>query len=328
MLLRNETSSPVIEVLSVPTSTLAQDVQWGLCRRPKTLPCKYFYDEEGSRLFDRICDTEEYYPTRAEQGLLESIADELLERFRPTHLVELGSGAARKTRLLFRAQERRGKPLTYLPFDVSEAMLRESARALRKEFRWLAIHGLVGDYDRDLDRIPRQGRRLFAFLGGTIGNLTEEEGARFLGKLALTMGPEDRLLLGTDLLKDPAVLHRAYNDRQGLTAAFNKNVLRVINRVLDADFDLDRFDHLAFFDADRAQIEMHLRAGTEHEVRIRKLDLRVPFAAGETIRTEISRKFTPRTVESLLQKAGLEMEAWYTPADGSFGLSVSRPARL
>lgn len=328
MLLQNDPPFLVIEVLSAPASSLAEDVRRGLLSTPKSLPSKYFYDEAGSILFDRICDTEEYYPTRAEMRLLGEVADEVVDRFRPSHLVELGSGAARKTRTLFRALQRRGLGCTYTPFDVSESMLRESAGSLTREFPWLTIHGVVGDYEHDLGRIPRKGKRLVAFLGGTIGNLTEDEGAAFLGKLARTMGPDDRLLLGTDLVKDATVLHRAYNDREGLTAAFNKNILQVVNRGLGADFDLERFSHLAFFDAEKAQIEMHLRAEEAHEVRIPRLDLRIPFEAGETIHTEISRKFTPRSVERLLAKAGLEMEAWYAPADRSFGLSVSRPARL
>lgn len=327
MQIQKDTPRLVVDVFTAPASNLEEDVRQGLSSSPKSLPSKYFYDEEGSILFDRICDTEEYYPTRAEMHLLETVAGDLVGRFRPTHLVELGSGAARKARILFRAFQRRGETCTYIPFDVSESMLRESAATLRREFPWLAIHGIVGDYDRDLGRIPRKGKRLFAFLGGTIGNLTDEEGVAFLQKLASTMGPEDRLLLGTDLVKDPAILHAAYNDREGITAAFNENILRVVNRELRADFDLDRFSHLAFFNPELSQIEMHLRSEIDQVVEIPRLGLRIPFEAGETIHTEISRKFTQRSVEELLTRAGLEMEAWYAPEDRAFGLSVSRPRR-
>ena len=320
-----ETPRLKIDVHPGPASTLARDVRVGLLSHPKWLPPKYFYDEAGSILFDRICDTEEYYPTRAEAALLEAIADEVVERFRPTHLVELGSGAARKTRTLLRALQRRGAPATYVPFDVSESMLRTSAAGLLEEFPWLSIHGVVGDYELHLDRIPRRGHRLFAFLGGTIGNFTEEQAAAFLAEVASNLRAGDRLLLGTDLVKSVEVLERAYNDAEGLTAAFNKNVLRVINRELGADFELECFSHLAFFDSERSQIEMHLRAEREHQVRIPRLGLRIPFQAGETIHTEISRKFTRTSVESLFTKAGLRMEAWYEPADRAFALSVSRP---
>jgi len=311
-------------------STLAADVRAGLHDTPKTLPPKHFYDERGSRLFDRICETPEYYPTRTERALLEGNADRLVgemlagARGEPVALVELGSGAARKTRCLLEAARRLRSPCTYVPFDVSEEMLRASAARLRAECPWLPIHGVVGDYDRHLDRIPAFRRRLFVFLGGTIGNFDDDQARAFLSRIASIMGPDDRLLLGTDLVKDTARLNAAYNDAQGLTAEFNKNVLRVINRELRADFRLDRFEHLAFFAEDRSRIEMHLRANAAHEVRIDALDLDVAFAEGETIRTEISRKFTRRTVERLYASASLAMESWHAPDDGAFAISVAR----
>lgn len=317
----------VVEVLPRRASTLAHDVKVGLTATPKWLPSKYFYDEAGSLLFDRICETEEYYPTRAEAGLLAAIAEEVMARVRPTHLVELGSGPARKARILLRAAGLRGVRCVYVPFDVSDSMLCQSARALLREFDWLRVHGLVGDYDFHLEKMPQGGRRLVAFLGGTIGNFTEEEGASFLGRIASTFGEDDRLLLGTDLLKSRAVLHRAYNDAQGLTAAFNRNILRVLNRELGANFVPERFAHLAFLHEREAQIEMHLRAREAHEVRIEHLGLRIPFEKGETIRTEISRKFTRESVERLLAMAGLELEAWFVSPEPSFALSVSRRAR-
>jgi len=317
----------VVEVLPRRASTLVRDVRDGLGATPRWLPSKYFYDEAGSILFDRICETEEYYPTRAEAGLLARVAGEVMAQVRPTHLVELGSGPARKARILLSAAGRQGLRCTYVPFDVSESMLRQSARALLREFDWLHVHGLVGDYDFHLEKIPSGGRRLVAYLGGTIGNFTEEEGAIFLRRIAATLGEDDRLLLGTDLMKSAEVLHRAYNDAQGLTAAFNRNILRVINRELGANFAPERFAHVAFLREEPAQIEMHLRAEEAHEVEIPRLGMQISFAKGESIRTEISRKFTRKSVERLLAKAGLELEAWFASHEPSFALSVSRRAR-
>jgi len=309
-------------------STLARDVREGLGKTPKSLPPKHFYDERGSKLFDRICETPEYYPTRTELALLEEIADDLFAGFDPSQplgLVELGSGTARKTRTLIEAAGRRGLALTYVPFDVSEEMLRVSAVGLRQDYPWLPVHGVVGDYERHLDRIPNLGRRLFVFLGGTIGNFEEEEAQAFLRRIARIMGPRDRLLLGTDLIKATPRLNAAYNDAQGLTAAFNRNVLQVINRELDADFQVDRFEHVAFFHEGRSEIQMHLRSLGAQKVRIGKLDLEVRFADEETIQTEISRKFTRAGVESLLESASLQLESWHVPADDAFALSLARP---
>jgi L-histidine Nalpha-methyltransferase len=305
-------------------STLAEDVRAGLGRIPKSLPAKHFYDEAGSELFDAICDTPEYYQTRTEQALLEAIADELLGEMRPTDIVELGSGASRKTRALLDAAGRLKLGCRYVPFDVSGEMLRRSALQLLATYPWLRVHGVVGDYDHHLDRIPAGERRLIVFLGGTIGNFADGEAQRFLGRIAATMGPEDRLLLGTDLVKDRAALHAAYNDAAGITAAFNKNVLRVINRELDGRFDLDRFEHVAFFHEASRQIEMHLRALGSMQVEIGKLGLTVPFADGETIHTEISRKFTRDSVAELYARSGLEMSGWHVPANEWFAISVAR----
>jgi len=305
-------------------STLAADVAAGLAAPPRRLPPKHFYDDVGSALFDRICDTPEYYQTRTEQALLASVAPALLRRLRPGDLVELGSGAARKTRVLLDAAAAIGLRCRYVPFDVSEGMLRASGARLLAAYPWLRVHGVVGDYDRHLDRIPAGERRLIVFLGGTIGNFEPEQAERFLARLAATMGPDDRLLLGTDLVKDRAVLHAAYNDAAGLTAAFNRNVLRVVNRELGGDFDPEAFEHVAFFDEEKQQIEMHLRARRAHRVRIRALDMVIDFAEGETIHTEISRKFTRASVTALYRSAGLELEEWFVPENEQFALSVAR----
>lgn len=307
-------------------SALARDVRAGLGAERKSLPPKYFYDERGAKLFDAICDTAEYYPTRSEQALLKRIAGDVVERVRPTDVVELGSGSARKTRVILDAIERIVGSCRYVPFDVSEEMLRASSRRLLEDYDWLVVHGVVGDYDRHLDQLPAGERRLFLFLGGTIGNFSPGHDARFLGRVARELGADDRLLLGTDLIKDPALLDAAYNDAQGITAAFNRNVLRVLNRELGGRFDLADFEHVAFYDAEQQRIEMHLRARRRHDVRIEALDLTVHFERGETILTEISRKFSQASVCRLLRQGGLEPCEWYVPEDGSFGLSLSRRA--
>ena len=307
-------------------STLAADVRRGLGGTGrKRLPPKHFYDAEGSRLFDAICDTPEYYPTRTEQGILDRVAADVVGS--ATELVEIGSGAARKTRTLLDAMVRRAgrEPIRYVPVDVSRAMLERSARGLLDELPTLRVHGVVADQDRHLDRVPRaEGRRLVAFLGSSIGNYDPPSSVTFLRSIATLLGPADRFLLGLDLVKEERVLHAAYNDAAGLTARFNLNLLTVIDRELDADFELARFDHLALWNARDAQIEMHLRARVAHTVRIRRLDLTVSFDRGETIHTEISRKFTPESAERMLTGAGLAVERWDTSPDGWFALALLR----
>lgn len=295
-------------------------------RPRRQLPPKHFYDDRGSELFDRICETAEYYPTRTELQLLETIAPALIDAVRPTDLVELGSGSPRKARMLLAAAQRCGVRCRYVPFDVSEGALRQSAALLLGDFPWLEIHGVVGDYDQHLGRIPRGERSLYLFLGGTIGNFEEGAGAAFLRRLRDAMSPEDRLLLGSDIVKDAEVLHRAYNDAEGLTAEFNKNVLRVINRDLGGRFDPERFRHVAFYDAESQRVEMHLESTVDQKVPIRTLGIELEFGAGERILTEISRKFTRDSVTALLARAGLALTSWYEPPNGAFALSVSQPA--
>ncbi|MCB9604208.1 MAG: L-histidine N(alpha)-methyltransferase [Sandaracinus sp.] len=290
-------------------STLARDVREGLEDRPRSLPPKHFYDTRGSELFDAICDLPEYYPTRTEQRLLERIVDDVLEVARPDVLVELGSGAARKTRTLLEAMLRRGAT-RYVPVDVSESMLRKSAHVLLADYPALQIHGLVADYDRHLDAIPEEGRRLVAFLGSTIGNFPRAEAVAFLRGVREALGAGDHLLLGLDLVKDHATLAAAYDDAAGVTAAFNRNVLAVINRELGADFDLEAFRHVAFFDGDRERIEMHLESVRAQDVRVPKLELVLHLEAGERIHTEISGKHTRRGAEAMLSEAGYELVRW------------------
>jgi L-histidine Nalpha-methyltransferase len=313
-----------VELCPPPEHALADDVRAGLGRAQKSLPPKYLYDQRGAELFDAICDTPEYYPTRTEQALLERIALELIERVEPTDLVELGSGSARKTRVLLDALGKLGARGRYVPFDVSEEMLRGSALRVLREYPWLQVHAVVGDYDRDLGRLPAGERRLFLFLGGTIGNFEIGPDAQLLSRIAGQMHDSDRLLLGTDLIKDPATLNAAYNDTGGITAAFNKNLLAVVNRELGGHFELADFTHRAFYDPERERIEMHLVANRRHHLSIDALRMRVHFERRETILTEISRKFSRASVEALLHRSGLALSEWFVPLDQAFALSLAR----
>jgi L-histidine N-alpha-methyltransferase len=306
--------------------SLADDAFDGLTRPFKELPPKHFYDARGAELFDRICELPEYYPTRTERTILEERAQEIAELTGAAELVELGSGTASKTRVLLDALEAAGTLERYVPVDVTESMVRESAEALIGEYPGLRVHGVIGDFERHLDRLPPAcGPRIVAFLGGTIGNFPPGSRRRFLRGITRLLGPEDHLLMGTDLVKDPRVLQAAYDDTQGVTAEFNRNVLRVLNRELQADFDPEDFEHVALFDTEHEWIEMRLRARREHTTLVRALDLEVHFRAGEELRTEISAKFTPERVEGDLAAAGLELVRWLTDPEELFALSLSRP---
>ncbi len=304
---------------------LREDVARGLTSAPKELPPKWFYDERGSQLFDEITRLPEYYPTRREREILLARADEIASVTRAEALVELGSGTSEKTRILLDALARAGSLRRFVPFDVSEECLRDAAAAIDELHPGLEVHAVVGDFDRHLNRLPLDGRCVVAFLGGTIGNFPPHERARFLKELAASLGNDDHVLIGFDLVKDVRRLEAAYNDAAGVTADFNRNVLRVINRELGADFDVDAFEHVAFFDTDEEWIEMRLRAGAEQLVHVDELDLDVVLAAGEDIRTEISAKFRPERVEQELSDAGLGLRRWWTDGAGDFGLAVAAP---
>jgi L-histidine N-alpha-methyltransferase len=308
--------------------TLADDVLDGLTRPFKELPPKHFYDARGAELFDRICELPEYYPTRAERAILENEAEELARITNAAELVELGSGTAAKTRVLLDALQAAGTLVRYVPVDVTESMVRDCAAELTGEYPGLQVHGVIGDFERHLDHVPPAvGPRVVAFLGGTIGNFPPGSRRRVLRQIARLLGPEDHLLMGTDLVKDPDVLEAAYDDAQGVTAEFNRNVLRVLNRELDADFDPDGFEHIALFDRQHEWIEMRLRARREHTTYVRALDLPVHFEAGEEMRTEISAKFTPARLQGDLSAAGLELVSWLTDPEDLFSLSLSRLLR-
>ncbi|HUE27445.1 MAG TPA: L-histidine N(alpha)-methyltransferase [Solirubrobacteraceae bacterium] len=303
---------------------LADDVLDGLTRPFKELPPKHFYDARGSELFEQICELPEYYPTRTERLILEQNAAAIVEETGAAELVELGSGSAEKARILLDAMEQAGTLRRYIPLDVSEHALETAARQLIAEYDGLQIDGVIGDFERHLDSVPEaDGPRIVALLGGTIGNFPPGTRRRLLRKIGGLLGPEDRLLLGTDLVKDPALIEAAYDDSQGITAEFNRNVLRVINRELGADFSPEAFEHIAFFDRRNEWIEMRLRALRPQTVLITGVGLRVEFAAGEELRTEISAKFTRRRLEADFRAAGLELSDWYTDQDGLFAVSLA-----
>jgi L-histidine N-alpha-methyltransferase len=307
--------------------TLADDVLDGLTRPFKELPPKHFYDAHGAELFDQICEQPEYYPTRSERAILETRSAEIVAATGAAELVELGSGTAAKTRLLLAAMHRAGTLDRYVPIDVTESMVRASAEELVEEFDGLRVHGIVGDFERHLHRVPPPipGRpRIVAFLGGTIGNFPPGSRRRFLRSLARLLGEEGHLLIGTDLVKDVATLEAAYDDAAGVTAAFNRNVLRVVNRELDANFVCESYDHVAFFDRDREWIEMRLRAQRPQRVHVRALDLQLTFAAGEELRTEISAKFTRERIEGDLAAAGMVLREQLLDPDGLFALNLAQ----
>ena len=307
---------------------LPDDVLDGLTKPFKELPPKHLYDARGAELFDRICELPEYYPTRTERAILDRYADPIARRTGMAELVELGSGTAAKTRVLLDAMDRAGTLWRYVPFDVAEQTVRDCATALAGEYSDLNIHGIVGDFERHLRTVPppHRGRpRVVAFLGGTIGNFPPGARRRFLRALAGLLSAGDYLLLGTDLVKDVDVLEAAYDDAAGVTAEFNRNVLHVLNRELDADFPTELFEHVAFFDPDHEWIEMRLRARRACHVRIAALDLEVDFARGEELRTEISAKFTRERVEADYAACGLDLAEWFTDDDGLFALSLASP---
>jgi L-histidine Nalpha-methyltransferase len=307
-------------------ASLNEDVRRGLGSQPKTLPPKYFYDARGSQLFEQITQLPEYYPTRAEQVILDRVGREIVEDVRPRELVELGPGSARKTHALLDPMVQAGLGRTYVPVDVSESAVEQCAARLADTYDGLRIHGVVGDFERHLDRMPRDGgRRLVAFLGGTLGNLEELERRVLLHAVRRELGPNDRLLVGTDLVKDKARLEAAYNDSQGVTAEFNRNVLHVINSNLDGDLEPECFQHVAVYDERLERIEMRLRAREAHSARIDALALDVDFERGEDIRTEISCKFTHPRLSREYAAAGLELLDWHTDPEGLFALSLTGP---
>jgi L-histidine Nalpha-methyltransferase len=307
-------------------ASLRADALAGLTAAPKTLSPKWFYDERGSELFEKITLLLEYYPTRAEKAILRAVSGEIAAATRAATLVELGSGSSDKTRLLLDALREAGSLRSYVPLDVSESALIAAANRVRASYPGLSVTAVVSDFEQHLGLPAADGPRLVAFLGGTIGNLVPGERAAFLARVRAGLREEDALLLGTDLVKDPAVLVAAYDDPAGVTAAFNKNVLAVLNAELGADFDRDAFDHVAIWDARAEWIEMRLRSAQDQRVTLPAIGLTVDFAEGEEMRTEVSAKFRRDGVEAELAAAGFALRSWWTDDKNRFGLSLAAPA--
>jgi L-histidine N-alpha-methyltransferase len=319
-----------VDVRLVPgdlQAALRRDARAGLTAVPKSMPPVWFYDDRGSELYEQITRTPEYYPFRTERDLLVRSAGEIAEAAAASVLVELGSGTSEKTRLLLDAMAGAGAGLDgYVALDVAEGTMRSAARAVAEEMG-IGVHAVVGDFHEHLDEVPDlDGPRLVAFLGSTIGNFPPADRARFLGEAAALLGPADRFLLATDLVKPVDRLVAAYDDAAGVTAAFNRNLLAVLNRELGADFDLDRFEHVAVWDADERWIEMRLRATEAMAVTLPAIDLTVGFATGEHMRTEISAKFTVDQVARELRRAGLQVMGRWTDPAGDYLITLARPA--
>lgn len=308
--------------------SMPEEVRVGLTASPKRLAPKYFYDEAGSLLFEKITELPEYYPTRAERDLLQEISTELMAELRPQQVVELGSGSSYKTRQLLSAPSAPEHLETYVPFDVSESIVQEAAEELVVEYPYLSVHGVIGDFGRHLAQIPAAtGRRLVLFLGGTIGNLDPIERVVFLRQVSESLGPEDRLLIGMDLVKDVSTIEAAYNDSAGVTAAFNRNMLHFLNRSLSGDFNPEAFEHRCFFNQTESRIEMHLVPKTPQIVTLADLDMSVTFTPDDSLWTECSYKFTEDSLTKMLTDSGLSLEHFYTNDDPTrlFGLALVGP---
>ncbi len=306
---------------------LADDVRRGLTAHPKVLPPKYFYDTRGSGLFERITHLPEYYLTRVEARLLDALAPELMRGVTPGDIVELGSGCSAKTRQLLEAMNGSRRATRYVPVDVDLDTLEVTAARLIKDYPFLRVHAIVGDFERHLTGVPvRAGPRLVLFLGSTIGNLDPPARHHLLDQVRRLLAPGDRFLLGVDLVKDVRLLEAAYNDAAGVTREFNRNILRVVNRGVGGDFRPEVFRHVAFYNDAAARIEMHLVPTSRQTVRLRRLGLTIDVSPEESIWTESSYKFTRRSTQEILEGAGLRMERWHADAENRFALALASPA--
>lgn len=305
---------------------MAEEITRGLTAPQKYIPSKYFYDARGSKLFEQICALPEYYVTRSEVSILRKIAPELIKTLPGRDLIELGSGAEWKIRIILDAGDKKIRAgIRYIPMDICEEAVRESSIRLRAKYPELQLRGVVGDFTCHMDLIPAGRPKFLCFLGSTIGNFTRSESLSFLKNIAANMRNGDRLMIGFDMIKEPRILHAAYNDAAGITARFNRNILNVINHRLDGDFDPRHFDHLAFYNGVQNRIEMHLRASRDCSVRLRLADLNVSFHKGETIHTENSHKFSAEIIKELAQKAGLAIHQWYMDNSEWFSLVILGP---
>lgn len=305
---------------------MVRDVRKGLTNVPKRLSSKYFYDERGSELFERITNLPEYYLTRAERALLEKVVPDLIGTLAPQTLVELGAGSATKTRIILDAMIATRSAVSYVPIDVSRDFLEISAELLRKEYPAITTTPVVSDITESFSLPPTQTPVLFAFLGSTIGNFPRAPAVTVLSHIATLMRPDDAFLLGADLRKDFGVIHAAYNDSQGVTAAFNLNLLERLNGELGANFPVDRFEHRAYYSMEHHRVEMHLVATSALTVMIPEIGL-INFAEGETVRTELSYKYDHDTLAGILSDSGMTLESWLPDDDNVFALSVARIAR-
>ncbi|HUQ56894.1 L-histidine N(alpha)-methyltransferase [Lentzea sp.] len=320
-------TEPVLDVHLTPEDAahaLRADVRAGLTADPKWVSPKWFYDAVGSALFEDITRLPEYYPTRAEREVLADRAAEIASTTGAHSLVELGSGSSEKTRLLLSALREHGTLQEFVPQDVSVSALTEAAHAIMADYPGLRVHGVVGDFTQHLSLLPGESPRLVAFLGGTIGNLIPEEREKFLRTVRDVLEPGEWLLLGTDLVKDPETLVRAYDDAQGVTAEFNRNVLNVLNREVGGDFDVEAFEHVALWNAEREWIEMRLRATRTVRVTLAELGLTVDFGEGEELRTEVSAKFREEGVKRELEEGGFSLHRWWTDSEGRFAVSLAQ----
>jgi len=313
-----------VHVHTQDPEVMKEEIRDGLLSTPKKFPTKYFYDDWGSTLFEQICELPEYYQTRTEHQLLEAVADDVVAKTGADELVELGSGAATKTRVLLDAMARAKQLRFYVPFDVSEGIVRRVAQELVEEYEGIQIHGVVGDFFIHLEHIPDGGHRLVVMLGGTLGNMGPETSPAFLSSIHDEMDQGDFFLLGVQLITDINRLEAAYNDSAGITAAFNKNILRVLQPVIGTEFNADAFQHVARFNQDQHRIEMHLRSVREQMIPIPELDLHLHLHEGEEILTEISTKYTRHQVEALITRAGFSPVEWYTDSNNLHGLALAK----
>jgi L-histidine N-alpha-methyltransferase len=304
-------------------TTLESDIRTGLTSTPRSIPAKWFYDELGSQLFDQITKLDEYYPFRAEREILRDRSDEIVAASEADTLVELGSGTSEKSRVLLDAMARANTLKRYVPFDVSEEMLRLAAGQINEDYPGVTVHGIVGDFDRHIPLVPIGGTGMVAFLGSTIGNFEPVNRKRFIADVVTALDSGGTFLLGTDLVKDPQRLWAAYNDAEGVTARFNLNLLTMINRELNANFDLDQFEHAADWDADNEWIDIRVRSLVDQEITIDGLNLTVQFAAGEEMRTEISAKFRLDGIAAELEAAGLTVRQQWTDSNEDFGMTLA-----
>ena len=308
------------------SETFEEDIRRGLTGSPKSLPPKYFYDSTGSALFERITQLPEYYLTPAEREIIAALAGEIMDRVRPWEVIELGPGSPVKIRLLLDAASANHHLARYVPFDVNERVVRDAAETVERSYPFLKAHGIVGDFERELGYLPQPiGRRLIVLFGSTIGNLDPNSRRSFLLRLKEHLAPSDRFLLGVDLVKEPAILEAAYNDPTGVTAEFNRNILRVVNSGVQGNFQPEAFDHHAYYNQQDRRIEMHLTPTSLQTVHLRKLALRISISPEESIWTESSYKFTRESTEAMLEEAGLRLERWHTDSKSMFALALASP---